>query len=1432
MSFDRKLVVEILAKLGTYVADLGTVATTTEVTAARVETSRSKIVAAAEQIAAGQSDMAATAVRATAAVGPLGAAMAAGAVVAGAFAVAHHKVAQETTNMVKALALSGNQAGVNTGQMHDMAEAVQGVGKTHAQAVGVLTEFAASGKVSATMMESLTATTLEAQRTLGLSADETVKRFASLADEPVKASLKLAESANHLTASTYARIKSLEEMGRKDLAAAEAQKAYQVQLDEASARVNERLGTVQKAWRGAGEMAAWAWDRFLDLGREQTSGEKLGAVAAEIRNLEAQIALRGSTTGGTRFDRETLALKEQLLQLREKQGLLQDDARLNQRIATAQAEQAALVQAMGEWDKKGEQYLTKQAKMEAEIAAERRLGVAAKKSEADIEERIAAIRSKYADKAGGKKDSFIEGAEAAKEWAQWIGKANGALNESEAHMDGLTKSQKLLNEYLQGAYNNENAEQRAAVLERLYKAVGNEQAAIEIKKQAEAWKLADKAAAAYGKQLDDIAMAGMDLIAQANERTAAVEEMVAATEFEASLMGRTNSERAVALKQYQIELDLKRQIAKINESIASQEDKDYAINAAKNAANRAKANAAAEVVNAEFERVSQQIEQSLTDALMRGFENGKDFAANLRDTVANMFKTLVLRPIVSAIVNPVAGAITGGLGLAGTANAATGAGSLASGAGLLGALGSGLGAGASMIAGGGIGGWLSASTSLIGTGTAAGAMAGMGALAGPIGAVLAIGSLLKSLDDSGTAHTGGLGGYSAALGSTTGDAVKTSGLNFDLASKDYSASATQAAAAMAMSVVGMLDSTANTFGQQAGYYAATAFADDSSRSGAWGALMLKLGDKVLIDWQQGADKWPGREFADGEAGAKEYAAAIAVAVRDQLITQVPAWADAALQALGDAPTLEQLGVVVGQINAAAAAMDGMGRASAAFAGQGDAAVATLIKALGGADAAAARLGSYYTDFYSEAERTAIATSQLTAQLAELGVAMPAGRDAYKALVDAAVAAGDATLAAKLIGLGDAFADLVPAATDATAAAQAAAAASTSALRSAVDREKALWRTQAEAASALRDEVNGVFATLADGVQALRAQGLGVQGGAAQAQQFIERALAAALATGALPDGAALADAIGAVQAGISGGQYGSETERQYAALVWAGQLEALQGVAGEQLTEAERQYRAAQTQIDQLDKTLDYWQQQVELSQGNIDATASVADAIAALQEALKPGSTGAAKATAAARQPIVSPTGDSMDAYRSSLAGVAEYDTANWVNLGGRYVNISSQTMASPEDYYAARLQAAYWSPEADMAETFAQLSQSSFAGNPDMLLTLAKAAGLDQAIVDSYAKEFLPKLSTGTNYVPQDGAYYLHQGEAVQPVAYNPAVGGGVSEARFVAVVQGFTAEIATLRAAIEVGNAHQFVTASKLSSAITGNAMNTAAVPELVS
>lgn len=65
----------------------------------------------------------------------------------------------------------------------------------------------------------------------------------------------------------------------------------------------------------------------------------------------------------------------------------------------------------------------------------------------------------------------------------------------------------------------------------------------------------------------------------------------------------------------------------------------------------------------DFQKTADSISQSLTDALMRGFEDGKSFAQNFKDTVKNLFKTLILKPIIEPIVAQGVGSFASLLGL-------------------------------------------------------------------------------------------------------------------------------------------------------------------------------------------------------------------------------------------------------------------------------------------------------------------------------------------------------------------------------------------------------------------------------------------------------------------------------------------------------------------------------------------------------------------------------------------------------------------------------------------------------------------------------------------------------------------------------------------------------------------------------------------------
>lgn len=59
----------------------------------------------------------------------------------------------------------------------------------------------------------------------------------------------------------------------------------------------------------------------------------------------------------------------------------------------------------------------------------------------------------------------------------------------------------------------------------------------------------------------------------------------------------------------------------------------------------------------EWQNAATKIEDMLTDALMRGFENGKGFGENLADSIVNMFKTFVAREIARAISQAIMAAL-------------------------------------------------------------------------------------------------------------------------------------------------------------------------------------------------------------------------------------------------------------------------------------------------------------------------------------------------------------------------------------------------------------------------------------------------------------------------------------------------------------------------------------------------------------------------------------------------------------------------------------------------------------------------------------------------------------------------------------------------------------------------------------------------------
>ena len=453
------------------------------------------------------------------------------------------------------------------------------------------------------------------------------------------------------------------------------------------------------------------------------------------------------------------------------------------------------------------------------------------------------------------------------------------------------------------------------------------------------------------------------------------------------------------------------------------------------------------------------IDSTAHDAWTNVWESGssafKRLGQTLKASILDVLYQMTIRPFIVKISASILGS-----GLATAASAATGSGaSVLSGAGNLGSLaglagsagafGSGVASGLTAWgAEGSVMGLLSSGMDLF----AGGIANGLGAIAGALGPIaLGIGAvyaLAKSLDHSGTPHTGGGSSYSASAGlSSTPVGGWTGGTPWGdgFGSVVGSAEANEMTAKLTQSIVGILDSTAAVFGQQAGYAAATSFADDSSKDGAWGSLLLKLGDTVLTDWNAArTSKWAPKVFSDGSAGSAEYLAAVTQDVRAALDgIDLPEWADKMLGKLGASASLEDLSKVVSEINATQVVLQSLGASVKVFAGLSGDAVLNIINASGGLQAFGASLGAYYENFYSEQEKFDAKLQSLNTRLQDLAaggafadtaaqfnqlITEPT-RANFRALVEAqdlTTTSGQKTYAA-LLGLSGVVAELTPAA---------------------------------------------------------------------------------------------------------------------------------------------------------------------------------------------------------------------------------------------------------------------------------------------------------------------------------------------------------------------------------------------------------------------
>lgn len=308
-----------------------------------------------------------------------------------ALGAAYYMGSKEADAYRKALIETGSASGVTAGQLRQYAVDISKVSGTEGGAAAAVVAMTRARAADGEMLKTAAAAAQNWSSATGEAVDKTAEKFAQLRKEPLQAALKLNEGMNFLTLGLYEQIKGLEEQGRASEAAAVAQKAYADTLNARSTEIKNNLGYLESAWNSLGGAARKAWDKMLNIGRADTKEMVLEAKKAQ---LAARMANAPALGNDAALERGNEVLRNQIAALESEIGK-------ERKAAQDQKAQSDLVEATAAWDKRGEQFLSRQARMEEELARAKGEGVAAGKTQIEIEARLQQIREKYKDKAAG-----------------------------------------------------------------------------------------------------------------------------------------------------------------------------------------------------------------------------------------------------------------------------------------------------------------------------------------------------------------------------------------------------------------------------------------------------------------------------------------------------------------------------------------------------------------------------------------------------------------------------------------------------------------------------------------------------------------------------------------------------------------------------------------------------------------------------------------------------------------------------------------------------------------------------------------------------------------------------------------------------------------------------------------------------------------------
>ena len=421
-------------------------------------------------------------------------------------AVGLYDVIKQQDALTTQLVLTGASLGLNTALANQYAASLNTVGVNSSF---TLKTIAAMAKEGGFLAKEITMVVKAADnlKLANVSVEDTVKQFSKLKEKPVDALIEIAKNTGLVKPEIIALVSELEQQGKTSEAAAIAMKAYADVTIEQKERLKEELSGFAVFMKTLSTEVADFFDSvFKSLWYKSDPST---AIEKQIQQINATLN-GGFFVGGVSADalkKQKNALVEQLMLL-DQQKVIEISAN-NDRIRTAKA--------LGEWQKLSVTNIDKERKAELDIANIRKVGLEAKKSEAEIEKLIADYKEKNKPAKSPKTDAQKEAERLAKESERYLSRISSLTNAATKEQEGYTKAQKLaLDIFSDPDFKNYPEQQRIKIANAIAQAHAEELVANELENQrrinAEVVKTRNELVEAGAKQVDAAKLTTQGLI--------------------------------------------------------------------------------------------------------------------------------------------------------------------------------------------------------------------------------------------------------------------------------------------------------------------------------------------------------------------------------------------------------------------------------------------------------------------------------------------------------------------------------------------------------------------------------------------------------------------------------------------------------------------------------------------------------------------------------------------------------------------------------------------------------------------------------------------------------------------------------------------------------------------------------------------------------